>query len=417
MKRIIRISICLLAVYITGNTNLFSQTGSKYLAGAVPEVNGKVVFSDTLQLPGMTTAQIYDQILIWANANYNTKESRVAYSNKDEAIVANRGKSELLFSSSALSVDRAHVNYQLNIFALENACRIEMRSINYEYNVSHKRTPEKYLAENWITDKEALNGKDKLYRHNGKFRTMTIDLFDDICNSINLTILTKQVDLYTNKDKSILYDRKNQKDIVTAISIPVTKEPDIIEQRPPKTTVLEMQPVQQVAETPAKIEQVATKESTLQGFKQIDAQQIPGNIIKMLTNDWMLVTSGNEAKFNVMTAGWGGLGVFYNKPVAFCFINTAHYTYQLMEANDTYTFSFYTEAYREALQYCGSHSGKDTDKVKGSGLTPITTPSGAKSFSEAWMIIECKKLVAQPLQRDDINSQMYIGEILNVWVK
>jgi flavin reductase (DIM6/NTAB) family NADH-FMN oxidoreductase RutF len=92
--------------------------------------------------------------------------------------------------------------------------------------------------------------------------------------------------------------------------------------------------------------------------------------------------------------------------------------------------SFYTEAYREALRYCGSSSGRDTDKVKGSGLTPIAMPSGSKSFSEAWLIIECKKLVSQQIQLESIRDEkirdewsksqfhkMYIGEILNVWVK
>ena len=417
MKRIIRIFICILMIYITGNTSLFSQTEPKYLAGAVPEVNGKVIFSDTLQFSGMTASQIYEQTLAWAKANFNTTDHRVAYSNKEELVVSCRGKSELVFSSTALSIDRSFMNYQLNIFSLENACRIEMRGINYEYHVPSKRTPEKYLAENWITDKESLNGKDRLYRHNGKFRTRTIDLFDDVCNSVNLTILTNKIDLYANKDKSILYDRKNQKEILTAVAVPINEEPPIIEQRPPRNTVLEMQPVRQTVETPEKAEQTERKESPLPGFKQIDPKQIPGNIIKMLTDDWMLITAGNDYKFNMMTAGWGGLGTFHNKPVTFCFINPANYTYQLMETGDTYTFSFYTEAYREVLNYCGSHSGKDTDKVKGSGLTPITTPSGAKSFSEAWMIIECKKLIAQPVQLEAKTSQMYIGEILNVWVK
>ena len=417
MKRVIRISICLLMVYIAGNTNLFSQTDQKYLAGAVPKVNGKVIFSDTLQLPGMTASQIYDQVIIWANANYNTTDSRIAYSSKEEMVVSCRGKSELIFSSTALSLDRSFMSYQLNIFGLENACRIEMKGINYEYTVPNKRNPEKYLAEKWITDKEALNGKDKLYRQNGKFRIMTIDLFNDICNSVNLTILTKRVDFYTNKDKSMLYDRKNQREIVTAVAVPINKEPDVIEQRPPKSTVLETQPVQQVVETQPKTGQAETTGTPLQGFKQIDPKQIPGNIIKMLTDDWMLITAGNDYKFNMMTAGWGGLGVVFNKPVAICFINPKNYTYQLMETGDTYTFSFYTETYREVLNYCGTTSGRDTDKVKGSGLTPITTPSGAKSFSEAWMIIECKKLVTQRLKKDDMECEMYIGEILNVWVK
>jgi flavin reductase (DIM6/NTAB) family NADH-FMN oxidoreductase RutF len=101
-----------------------------------------------------------------------------------------------------------------------------------------------------------------------------------------------------------------------------------------------------------------------------------------------------------------------------------------MEKHDTFTLSFYTEAYRAALQYCGSTSGRDTDKVKGSGLTPITTPEGSKAFSEAWMIIECRKLISQPLSTEVVNDEkirgewlgkqmhkMYIGEISNVWIK
>ena len=101
-----------------------------------------------------------------------------------------------------------------------------------------------------------------------------------------------------------------------------------------------------------------------------------------------------------------------------------------MESGDTYTLSFYTEAYRDALNYCGHNSGKDADKVKAAGLTPITTPSGAKAFSEAWLILECKKLVSQSLIPEALADpalktqwsgkpmhKMYIGEIINVWVK
>jgi flavin reductase (DIM6/NTAB) family NADH-FMN oxidoreductase RutF len=434
MKRIFLIS-CLLTVLITVSSNLFAQVDSKYLAGAVPEVNGKVIFSDTLQLQDLDKNQIYEFVLIWAKANYNTEDSRVAYTNEEESIVSCRGRSELRFSSSALSLDRAFMIYQLNIFCLENACRIEMRSINYEYNVASKREPEKYFAEKWITDKEALNGKNKLYRSNGKFRIKTVDLFDDICNSLNINIQTGEVDLYTDKDKSNLYNRKKPKEIAAKTAVQSQEEPVVIRQEPPQNTVIETQTIQQVPEPPRmpvvapKTESLTTG-TTLDGFRQLDPKQIPGNIIKMLTDDWMLITAGDDNKFNMMTASWGGLGSLYGKPVTFCFINPTRYTFQLMESGDTYTLSFYTEAHRDALRYSGSASGRDTDKIKGSGLTPITTPSGAKSFSEAWLIIECKKLVAQQLQWESVRNEtirdewsksqfhkMYIGEILTVWVK
>ena len=117
----------------------------------------------------------------------------------------------------------------------------------------------------------------------------------------------------------------------------------------------------------------------------------------MLNDNWMLVTAGNDAKFNMMTARWGGLGVLFGKPVAFCFVSPLRYTWQLLDKGETYTLSFYTEAYRDALQICGTTSGSDTDKVKATGLTPVTTPSGAKAFGEAWMVVECRKLMQQSL--------------------
>ena len=85
----------------------------------------------------------------------------------------------------------------------------------------------------------------------------------------------------------------------------------------------------------------------------------------------MLITAGNDQQFNPMTASWGGLGNLYNKPVTFCFINPARYTYDIMDKGDTYTLTFYTETYREALNYCGHNSGKDKDKVKAVSYTHL----------------------------------------------
>lgn len=100
----------------------------------------------------------------------------------------------------------------------------------------------------------------------------------------------------------------------------------------------------------------------------------------MLNDNWMLVTAGNDAKFNMMTASWGGLGVLFGKPVAFCFVSPLRYTWQLLDKGDTYTLSFYTEAYRDALQICGTTSGSDTDKVRADGTDSRHDSVGRQSF-------------------------------------
>ena len=130
-----------------------------------------------------------------------------------------------------------------------------------------------------------------------------------------------------------------------------------------------------------------------------------------------------------MAGGWGGLGNLFNRPVAYCFIDPSRYTYGIMQKNDTYTLSFYTPAYQDAIQYVGTHSGRDGNKVAGSKLTPITTPSGSKAFAEAWLIIECKKIATQLLTPSSVTdaavkaqypnkqTEMFVGEIIGVWMK
>ena len=125
---------------------------------------------------------------------------------------------------------------------------------------------------------------------------------------------------------------------------------------------------------------------------EITADQITGNVIKMIGREWMLITAGKNNQFNMMTASWGGLGFLWGMPVSFCFVRPQRYTYEFMEKHTNYTLSFYGNEYRDALNICGTQSGRDIDKVMETGLTPITTDSGAVYFSEAKLVIESRKL-------------------------
>ncbi|MDR2358766.1 MAG: flavin reductase [Prevotellaceae bacterium] len=166
-------------------------------------------------------------------------------------------------------------------------------------------------------------------------------------------------------------------------------------------------------------------------FTEIDSKEIPGNIIQTMSNDWMLITAGTQEKFNTMTASWGALGHLWNKPVAFCFVRPQRYTFEFTEAQDCFTLCFFDEQYREALQICGTLSGRDVNKVEKAGLTPRILESGNVAFEEARLIIECRKIYADFFDAGKFTTgeiasriyptndfhKMYIGEILHVWEK
>ena len=116
------------------------------------------------------------------------------------------------------------------------------------------------------------------------------------------------------------------------------------------------------------------------------------NVFEQIGKKWMLVTAGTKEKNNTMTASWGGLGWLWNKPVAFVFIRPERYTHDFIEQSDRLTLSFYPEDYRNALQLCGSKSGRDTDKVTSTGLLPLPLDSGSVTFSQARLTLDCRKL-------------------------
>ena len=88
-------------------------------------------------------------------------------------------------------------------------------------------------------------------------------------------------------------------------------------------------------------------------FKEIKAEDLQFNPFTRIGSDWMLITAGDEKKFNTMTASWGGAGVFWGKNVVTCYIRPQRYTKEFVDANDTFTLSFYGPECKNALNLCG----------------------------------------------------------------
>ncbi len=160
-------------------------------------------------------------------------------------------------------------------------------------------------------------------------------------------------------------------------------------------------------------------------FHTIEPSDITDNVFKLVGSDWMLVSAGDLIDFNTMTASWGGAGVLWNKNVCWCVIRPVRHTYKLVEASDRFTLCFFAEEHRPALKYCGTHSGRDVDKMAATGLTPLTTESGGVYFEQARLVLECRKIYHQDLDParfldpsinreypDKDYHRMYFGEIV-----
>ncbi len=165
-------------------------------------------------------------------------------------------------------------------------------------------------------------------------------------------------------------------------------------------------------------------------FKEIEIKDLNMNPFTLIGNEWLLITAGNENKFNTMTASWGSLGVFWGKNSATIYVRQSRYTKEFIDSNDTFTLSFFSEDYKKALGICGSLSGRDTNKVEKANLTPVFDEI-SPYFKEAKMTMICKKMYHTDIELANFDEPkfnetmypdkdyhtIYIAEILKVLVK
>lgn len=165
-------------------------------------------------------------------------------------------------------------------------------------------------------------------------------------------------------------------------------------------------------------------------FDEVDVKSLSDNVFQLLDEDWMLITAGKKDSFNTMTASWGFFGIMWQKPVAVVFIRPHRHTFGFVENNPSFTLSFFTQKYKNVLNYCGQKSGREFDKVKETGITPIYLPTGNVSFAEARMVLDCKKLYSDEIKAGHFIDKsiihrlypeadfhkMYMAEITNCYL-
>lgn len=506
MKRFAR-TICLLAVLLFGamhshaqlsltNENALDYSDKRYLTGAIPMEDGKVVFNKQLDITGIPVGTAMELVKQWvkgslADDGFNGKVHNI---DDNAGCLAINVDGDLTFKSTAFQLDKATIILIMDIKFTDNRCLLTFKNIRYLYAINPNNAKRDLIvAEKWITDKEALNkAGTKMYATNGKFRIRTIQLVDYLTESLRKSLNAKNVDKKVVQFSASTEAASGQATSAGAISAGATSVEATSVEATSVETASDGTASQSAAQTAAEAstannsaasantgvvslnittvniaktgsnntaayaktdtkaensvsatadnKQTAGRERNdrhynfvkdMNGFEKISPMEIEGNAIKMISKEWMLVTAGTEKDFNMLTASWGGFGELYNKSVAICFIRPDRYTYNYIDNEDTFTLTFYSEDFREVLNYCGSASGRDEDKVKGSRLTPLMLPDNKGiAFRQAKLIIECRKLVSMPITADAIEQpdvkaertkyplhKMFIGEIVAVYKK
>lgn len=172
----------------------------KYLLGAVPETEGVVTFQKNITVTDKSEQQVYDILLayinnsIMSNAIPNQQYSRLISEEKGNGTIVARIEEYMTFSHVFLNLDRTRFRYLLSAKVTGQKVNITITQVSYYYNEDREgKNGVNYKAEEWITDKVAVNKKGtRLYPRSGKFRMRTVDRVQEIFEGFKDALTTKQ---------------------------------------------------------------------------------------------------------------------------------------------------------------------------------------------------------------------------------
>ena len=159
---------------------------SKYLKGAVPELNGQVTFRQTFAVKDKSQQEIYKVMKNYleelTEKNYQMKRTKIVQDDSINGKLTGRLEEWMIFKKKPLYLDRTRFRYMFGIQCYDGKCSMEITQISYYYEEDLDGNNGKtYRAEEWINDENAVNkAGTKLLYGSAKFRRKTVDRVEEL---------------------------------------------------------------------------------------------------------------------------------------------------------------------------------------------------------------------------------------------
>jgi len=160
--------------------------------------------------------------------------------------------------------------------------------------------------------------------------------------------------------------------------------------------------------------------------RQVDPDyRLNDTLARLADPGLLLVSTKSTGESNVMTIGWGTVGIVWGKPVFTVLVRPSRYTYEFIEESQAFSVNVPTDDLRRWVALCGSQSGRDIDKFATykKAITPGQT-AGAATIDECPMVYECRVVhhndvipahlvpeIEQQSYRGSDYHRVYFGEI------
>ena len=135
----------------------------------------------------------------------------------------------------------------------------------------------------------------------------------------------------------------------------------------------------------------------------------PGNMLYPLPVV-MVSLADRDDRPNIITLAWVGT-VCTNPPMVSISVRPERYSYPILKETGEFVINLTTKELAFATDYCGVKSGRDVDKFKEMGLTPIPASEvKAPMIKEAPVSIECRVKEIRELG----SHHMFLAEVVAV---
>ena len=135
----------------------------------------------------------------------------------------------------------------------------------------------------------------------------------------------------------------------------------------------------------------------------------PGNMLYPLPAV-MVSVADRDGKSNIFTVAWAGT-VCTNPPMVGISVRPSRYSHHMIVETGEFVINLMTRALARATDYCGVRSGRDVDKWKETGLTPVQSDVvKAPCIAQSPVNIECR--VTQTLQLG--SHDLFIAQVAAV---
>ena len=125
----------------------------------------------------------------------------------------------------------------------------------------------------------------------------------------------------------------------------------------------------------------------------------------------MLVTTGaTPEEYNMLTIAWTGT-ICTDPPMCYISVRKERHSYDIIRRTGEFCINLTTEAMAHATDWCGVRSGRNEDKWKATGLTPMSNPHvSAPIIAESPLSICCRVREVKELGSHD----MFIADVVGV---